>query len=245
MAAIPVFMAHVRAGARRLPQRFAMVVVAAFCCLAVGLSRAHAQTAIIGGTLNYTGSLGPVSGSRPLCLCLYSDPDLQLEIGCAIYTSNNVQYRITLGSAGDYYLIAFVDLLGNESLDPSEPYEIYRDRAAPPADAVTAGPSQTHIDFVFGDENLPGAPTRTAPPTQVTTPTPTPTVRPCAGDCNGSGEVTIDEIITMVNIALGTADLTACQAGDTNGNNSIEVNEIIQAVNNAAGGCTNAAAVAG
>lgn len=232
----PAVSVHVR-------RRCATVVVVALCCFGVALSRANAQTALIGGTLNYTGNLGPVNGARPLCLCLYSDPGLQLEIGCAIYTSNNVHYQITLGSPSDYYLIAFLDLQGNESHDPNEPYEIYRDRAAPPANAVTAGPTQTHIDFTFGDENLPGAPTPS--PTATDAPTPTPTVRPCAGDCDGSGDVTIEEIITMVNIALGTADLTRCRAGDADGSNSIEVNEIIQAVKNAAGGCGGTTVVSG
>jgi hypothetical protein len=41
----------------------------------------------------------------------------------------------------------------------------------------------------------------------------------------------------MVNIALGTADVSACAAGDADGNGSIEINEIIAAVNNALNGC--------
>src|SRR5262249_36490232 len=35
--------------------------------------------------------------------------------------------------------------------------------------------------------------------------TPTPSATPCVGDCDSSGTVTVDEIITGVNIALGTA----------------------------------------
>ena len=41
----------------------------------------------------------------------------------------------------------------------------------------------------------------------------------------------------MVNIALGTAPATDCQAGDTNGDGSITINEIIAAVVNALGSC--------
>lgn len=59
----------------------------------------------------------------------------------------------------------------------------------------------------------------------------------CVGDCGGDGEVTVNEIITMVNIALGTAALDSCPVGDANSDGEITVNEIIQAVNNALNGC--------
>ncbi len=59
----------------------------------------------------------------------------------------------------------------------------------------------------------------------------------CVGDCDGGGEVTVDEIIRMVNISLEVAPLSECRAGDANGDGSITVDEIIQAVNNALNGC--------
>ncbi len=64
--------------------------------------------------------------------------------------------------------------------------------------------------------------------------TPSPT---CTGDCNGDGIVTVDEIITMVNIALGNAPITECEAGDANGDGQITVDEILTAVNAALNGC--------
>ena len=66
----------------------------------------------------------------------------------------------------------------------------------------------------------------------------TPTAAPCVGDCNGDGSVTVDEIITMVNIALGNAPVTACEAGDANHDGQITVDEILAAVNNALNGCS-------
>ncbi len=60
---------------------------------------------------------------------------------------------------------------------------------------------------------------------------------PCVGDCNGDGEVTVNELIVMVNIALGAADISACTAGDADGNGEITINEIISGVNNALNGC--------
>jgi hypothetical protein len=59
----------------------------------------------------------------------------------------------------------------------------------------------------------------------------------CVGDCDGQNSVTIDEILTMVNIALGNTPVTACDAGDTNQDGKITVDEILTAVDNALNGC--------
>jgi hypothetical protein len=59
----------------------------------------------------------------------------------------------------------------------------------------------------------------------------------CPGDCGGDGQVTIDELITMVNIALGTRNVSECSVGDTSGDGQITIDEIIQAVNRALNGC--------
>lgn len=60
---------------------------------------------------------------------------------------------------------------------------------------------------------------------------------PLVGDCNGSNEVTIEEIITMVNIALGRSAVASCAGGDANGDGEVAVDEIIRAVNDALIGC--------
>jgi hypothetical protein len=62
-------------------------------------------------------------------------------------------------------------------------------------------------------------------------------VSACAGDCNGDGEVPVNELITAVNIALGNSALTACPAVDTGGDGDVGINELIQAVNSALAGC--------
>ncbi|GBD26832.1 hypothetical protein HRbin30_02174 [bacterium HR30] len=68
----------------------------------------------------------------------------------------------------------------------------------------------------------------TPTPTSAVTPSPTP-VR-CVGDCDGDGSVTIDNILTMVNIALGQTPLSSCFAGDENGDGTITVDELVAAV---------------
>ena len=59
----------------------------------------------------------------------------------------------------------------------------------------------------------------------------------CAGDCDGSGEVAINEVIVGVNIALGAAELGTCPAFDQDGTLAVEVYEIIAAVNSVLVGC--------
>lgn len=60
--------------------------------------------------------------------------------------------------------------------------------------------------------------------------------RHCAGDCDGDGFVTVDEIVRLVGAALagGTGD---CAAGDLDENGGISVDEIVSAVSAALLGC--------
>jgi hypothetical protein len=59
----------------------------------------------------------------------------------------------------------------------------------------------------------------------------------CVGDCSDDGAVSIDEIITLVNIALGNAGVGGCTAGDANVNGQITIDEILMAVSSALNGC--------
>lgn len=59
----------------------------------------------------------------------------------------------------------------------------------------------------------------------------------CGGDCDANGNVTVDEIITLVNIALGVAEATTCVAGDLDTSGTVTVDEILIAVNRALEGC--------
>lgn len=53
----------------------------------------------------------------------------------------------------------------------------------------------------------------------------------CAGDCDGSCEVTVDELIVGVNIALRTVSAAQCLAMDSSGEGQVTVDELIAAVN--------------
>ena len=78
---------------------------------------------------------------------------------------------------------------------------------------------------------------RRGTPRPTSTPTATPSVSGCIGDCNGDGVVTVDEIITGVDIALGNVDLSDCDVMDDNGDDVVTVDEILTAVYNALSGC--------
>lgn len=59
----------------------------------------------------------------------------------------------------------------------------------------------------------------------------------CTGDCGGDGQVTVDELIRAVNIALGTAAPASCPSADANGDTQVTIDEIVAAVNRILTGC--------
>ena len=60
---------------------------------------------------------------------------------------------------------------------------------------------------------------------------------PCIGDCDQDGEVTVNELSIINDIALGNRPITDCLAGDGNGDGEVTVDELIQASNNLFDGC--------
>ncbi len=58
----------------------------------------------------------------------------------------------------------------------------------------------------------------------------------CTGDCDVNGTVSINEVVTLVNIALGYAEFSACGRG-VSGGVAVDITLVIQAVNNALRDC--------
>jgi hypothetical protein len=58
----------------------------------------------------------------------------------------------------------------------------------------------------------------------------------CSGDCNGNGTVTVDEVLTCVNVALGAA-VSTCLPCDRNHDGMVTVDEILAVVTAALDGC--------
>jgi len=59
----------------------------------------------------------------------------------------------------------------------------------------------------------------------------------CAGDCDCDAHVTVDELLTGINIALGDVVTGACPAFDANGDQTVTVDEVLEATNSALAGC--------
>jgi len=59
----------------------------------------------------------------------------------------------------------------------------------------------------------------------------------CTCDCSGDRQVTVDELMTLINIALGNASVFDCQVGDVSEDGQITIDEILTGVNTALNGC--------
>jgi hypothetical protein len=60
---------------------------------------------------------------------------------------------------------------------------------------------------------------------------------PCAGDCDRDGQVTVDELVAAINVALGLDDLSVCTAAHTDAGEGISVDELVSAAENSIHGC--------
>ena len=114
----------------------------------------------------------------------------------------------------------------------------------------TSNTQNNLADFTCGDPATPqnnagetASMPATTPCQGVDTPTPTATAVPtgttaaCVGDCGNAGMVSISDLITGVNIALGSLPVSSCEAFDCQHNGTVSINCLIQGVNNALGGC--------
>jgi hypothetical protein len=99
---------------------------------------------------------------------------------------------------------------------------------ATPPETATATP--TSSDVLTPLPTVTPAPTRTRTPTPAASATSTPPW--CVGDCNGHKQVTIYELLTLVNIALGNAGPSACINGVPTGA-AIDTELLVEAVANA------------
>lgn len=137
-----------------------------------------------------------------------------------------------LSSANPTDLVAFVGRLRNPALTPDD--RGGRDVLYPAERLPTATPTLTSTR----------TPTRT--PTATPTPSPSPSVSltatptvvpPCPGDCGRNGEVTIDELLIGVRIALGLEPMNTCPAADSDADGEVRIDDLVRAVIAALEGC--------
>jgi hypothetical protein len=127
----------------------------------------------------------------------------------------------------------------------------------PPTASATASPTRTATPLptltpsstVTSAATFSATPTRSATPSlspiatmtesPSPTPTPTPTRTPalCTGDCNDNGVVSVEELVTIVNVALGQSPLSSCPNGDSSGDGRVTIEEIVQSVLHDLTGC--------
>ncbi len=62
----------------------------------------------------------------------------------------------------------------------------------------------------------------------------------CLGDCDTDGLVTVDEILNLVNIALGSANVNSCR-GYANVDDEVSIDQVVTAVNNTLSQCEGSA----
>ena len=138
-------------------------------------------------------------------------------VGVAVATMCTVFYGAAVAQSGDpYAVVASVIDGGGTTTAAGGTMSLSVSVGQPDAELLSGGSYAVDAGFL-------GAALSEAPP--------------CVGDCHGNGQVTVDEILTLVNIALGTTDVATCEAGDPNHDGQITVDEILAAVNNALNGC--------
>jgi len=118
---------------------------------------------------------------------------------------------------------------GSNTPTPTATRTLSNTPTSTPTPTATAQPTATDTDTP--------EPTATASPTASPAPSPTVTPTPCPGDCNGDGTVTIDELVTGVDIALGQRRRGACAVLDTVPDGRVTIDELITAVRNALSNC--------
>lgn len=107
--------------------------------------------------------------------------------------------------------------------------------AAPTPTETSALPTQTPTSAT---PTL--TPTESGGETPIPTPvesTPTPTVKPCAGDCDASGLVSVADLKRGVRIALLELPVDDCSSMNTNGDDAVTVEELVAATKASLGSC--------
>jgi hypothetical protein len=187
---------------------FVLVAIDAFASVKIG-------TTVLADA-GESASLGAATG-------LHVHPEWQVSAPEGQRSDYPLQFRLTTSSPAYDDSIVYTLTLTNDPTGSG---------ASPTPSATALPPSATPS----------GAPVSATPtPAETASAAPTTTVSAvperCAGDCNGDGSVTVNELITGVNLVLDGASPEACAALDRDGNDEVSIGELIQGVNRALAGC--------
>lgn len=111
----------------------------------------------------------------------------------------------------------------------------------PTATVPPTEPTPTPIDTPTDIPTVMPTDVPTATPTETPAPTATPTEPPptatatpgVTGDCDHDGTVSVNELVTGVNVALDRLELVRCDALDNNDDGVVSINELVAAVREA------------
>lgn len=153
-----------------------------------------------------------------------------------LFVASVLGLELWSGAADGGFSLGEQIVTGDDSLDALAIDDLNGDGRP---DVAASASSQDRVTIALDGADVPftPAPTATATPTFASTATPTRGPLRCAGDCNGDGEVSINELILGVNIALGTTAADSCVAFDRDADGEVSVSELIAGVNSALGGC--------
>ena len=166
---------------------------------------------------------------------------LAVQVRGMAANSEGVGARIELQSGGRRQLRELRAGSNFESQDPAEAhFGLARDAVVDSLTVIWPDGSTASWEKIVADQRLRLDPPSTVTPTPSPTPSPTATqgwTPQCAGDCDGSGQVTVDEILRAVAIALASETLEVCRGLDLDHNRQVTVDEILTTVRLALEGC--------
>jgi hypothetical protein len=110
-------------------------------------------------------------------------------------------------------------------------------RTRTPSPTITPTPSITPTGSLLPTQTATVTPSETATAASTATETSTTPGLPCAGDCDSSQNVSINELVLSVNIALDRAPLSTCINVDRDGSGLVTIDELVASVNNALRNC--------
>jgi hypothetical protein len=154
-----------------------------------------------------------------------------------------VEILSTLGAPLQGIQVIFSVTQGAASVVESQPIATGADGRAAAHICLGSTPGLIVIAVTARDVNSPLAtfmPTAepSGPCLFLTTALPAPN-QTCGGDCNGDGSVSVNEIITGIDIALGDMTMDVCPTFDRGDDGEVTIDDLVSAVGRALHGCSN------
>jgi parallel beta-helix repeat protein len=172
-------------------------------------------------------------------LSVISGDGQQGELGEMLAEPLTVEIRSTLGSPLEGIDVLFSIVEGDASFLEPQPLQTGMDGRASTTVQLGRTPGDILVSVSARDSDNPLSTFMAEPegPCLITLQALAPPGWICPGDCDEGGEVTIDELMNGVRVALGEASLDACPSFDMSSEGDVTIDELIGSVNAALSGC--------